>query len=46
MRERVTLVGGTLNIESQPGSGTTVFVRIPVQNSTMPTVEVAEPQNV
>ncbi|MCA1634744.1 MAG: PAS domain S-box protein [Acidobacteria bacterium] len=30
MRERATLLGGTLNIESSPGAGTGVFVRIPV----------------
>ncbi len=30
MRERVALVGGTLTIKSSPGSGTTVFVRIPL----------------
>ena len=30
MRERATLLGGTLNIESSPGAGTSVFVRIPV----------------
>jgi PAS domain S-box-containing protein len=30
MRERVALVGGTLEIETSPGSGTTVFVRIPL----------------
>lgn len=30
MRERATLAGGTINIESRPGSGTTVFVRIPL----------------
>ncbi|MCA1576171.1 MAG: PAS domain S-box protein [Acidobacteria bacterium] len=29
MRERATLVGGTFNIESTPGAGTTIFVRIP-----------------
>jgi signal transduction histidine kinase len=29
MRERVTLVGGTLDVESTPGSGTTVIVSIP-----------------
>jgi PAS domain S-box-containing protein len=29
MRERVALIGGTLNIESSPGVGTSVFVRIP-----------------
>lgn len=30
MRERAELLGGTLNIESTPGVGTSVFVRIPV----------------
>jgi len=29
MRERVEMVGGTLTIESEPGKGTTVQVRIP-----------------
>ena len=30
MRERVGLVGGTLEIESTPGCGTTVFARISI----------------
>lgn len=30
MEERSALVGGTLNIESTPGAGTTIFVRIPL----------------
>jgi PAS domain S-box-containing protein len=30
MRERVTLVGGTLAVESGPGRGTTVIARIPL----------------
>lgn len=30
MRERVMLVGGTFDIESYPGAGTTVFVSIPL----------------
>jgi len=29
MQERLTLVGGSLTVESMPGSGTTVFARIP-----------------
>jgi signal transduction histidine kinase len=31
MRERVSLAGGTLTIESRPGSGTSIFVRIPLR---------------
>jgi signal transduction histidine kinase len=31
MRERVTLAGGSLEIESTPGAGTTVFVRVPLK---------------
>jgi signal transduction histidine kinase len=30
MRERATLLGGTLTIESSPGTGTTIFVEIPL----------------
>lgn len=30
MQERVALVGGTLNIESSPERGTTVYVRVPI----------------
>jgi signal transduction histidine kinase len=29
MRERTSLVGGTVELESRPGGGVTVFVRIP-----------------
>ncbi|NVN88583.1 MAG: PAS domain S-box protein [Rhodopseudomonas sp.] len=36
MRERVALIGGTLDVESSIGFGTTVYARIP-----MPQVEVA-----
>jgi signal transduction histidine kinase len=30
MAERIELVGGTLQVESRPGSGTTVTARVPV----------------
>ena len=30
MRERAALCGGELELESSPGAGTTIYVRIPV----------------
>ena len=33
MRERAALVGGTLQIESKPKEGTTIFVRVPANFS-------------
>ena len=33
MRERVALLGGALEVESAPGKGTSIFVRIPVDPS-------------
>jgi PAS domain S-box-containing protein len=33
MRERIELVGGTLDIESSPGAGTTVIARVPLENN-------------
>jgi two-component system, chemotaxis family, CheB/CheR fusion protein len=33
MRERAALVGGTLEIESQPGDGTTIIVRAPISSA-------------
>lgn len=33
MRERAALVGGTLQIESKPQNGTTIFVRVPAKFS-------------
>jgi signal transduction histidine kinase len=34
MRERIAMVGGTLDVESSPGGATTLFVRIPTDGST------------
>ncbi len=31
MRERAAVISGTLEIESKPGKGTTVFVRVPIE---------------
>jgi signal transduction histidine kinase len=31
MRERIAMVGGTIEIESNPGAGTTIFARIPFE---------------
>jgi len=31
MKERADLVGGTIEIESSPGVGTTLFARVPVE---------------
>ncbi len=42
MRERATLAGGTVNIESSRGSGTTVFVRIPVATEPVRDLEIYE----
>jgi signal transduction histidine kinase len=36
MRERASLVGGSVEIESAAGKGTTVFVRVPVRPDTGP----------
>jgi PAS domain S-box-containing protein len=33
MRERVAIAGGTLEIESHPGKGTTVYARIPLSDA-------------
>lgn len=31
MQERAELIGGTLKIETAPGEGTTIFVRVPLE---------------
>jgi len=31
MRERAELIGGSLDIESEPGAGTTVYLRVPLE---------------
>ncbi len=33
MRERAELIGGSLDIESEPGAGTTVYLRVPLEAS-------------
>ena len=33
MRERAAQVGGALEIESRPGAGTTVYVRVPATDA-------------
>ena len=37
MRERLALVGGSLEIETAPGSGTTLIIRAPLKGPIMPT---------
>jgi two-component system CheB/CheR fusion protein len=34
MRERVALIGGSFSLESAPGHGTTLYVRVPLRGST------------
>ena len=36
MRERITMAGGTIEVESTPGAGTTVFARIPLETGDPP----------
>jgi signal transduction histidine kinase len=43
MRERATLLGGSLTIESAPGSGTTVFVDVPLPVETGDDRKQADP---
>jgi signal transduction histidine kinase len=33
MRERLELLGGTLEVESEPGAGTTVYARVPLNET-------------
>lgn len=39
MKERVTLAGGSLLVESSPGSGTTILLRIPVPAENRPLIK-------
>jgi signal transduction histidine kinase len=38
MQERASLVGATLQIESAPGEGTTLFIRMPTSPVPAPTL--------
>jgi PAS domain S-box-containing protein len=38
MRERVELLGGTLEVESAPGAGTTLFIRLPTHDTAAPPI--------
>lgn len=42
MRERVSLLGGTIEIDSSPGGGTTVFVTVPLAEEYAPVVRSAK----
>ncbi len=33
MEERVALIGGALTIETRPGSGTTIYIEVPLENA-------------
>lgn len=39
MKERAALVGGSLEIESEPGAGTTLFVRVPASDAVITEAE-------
>ena len=36
MHERAAIIGGTLEIETSPGKGTTIFVRVPLPDNAAP----------
>src|SRR5690606_33739631 len=36
MRQRVSQVGGSLAVESEPGEGTTVVIQVPIQQMAQP----------
>jgi signal transduction histidine kinase len=39
IRERAELLGGSLTIESSPGQGTSLFIRLPLANAATPETE-------
>jgi signal transduction histidine kinase len=41
MRERASLVGGSLEVDSQPGRGTTVLASLPMQLSPLHSAPVS-----
>jgi len=36
MRQRISQVGGSLTVESEPGEGTTVVVQVPIRPMAQP----------
>ncbi|HKS27162.1 MAG TPA: CheR family methyltransferase [Pyrinomonadaceae bacterium] len=42
MRERAALVGGTVEIESAPDEGTTIFVRVPMKTDALDSADLRE----
>jgi signal transduction histidine kinase len=44
MRERLDLFGGSVQIESSPGAGSRVVIRVPVTTPSLPTAHVEDPR--
>jgi chemotaxis protein histidine kinase CheA len=44
MRERTALLGGSVLVESRPGSGTRITARLPLHGAVLPVLERAAGQ--